>query len=104
MISEAIVGPQTAESLKKYHFTIGFFGTNGVTDDTGFTTPEIGEATVKRAALKQCAVRYVLCDSSKFEQISPVTFAGFQDAFIITDRIKDPKYRKYQHITEVANP
>ena len=104
VISEAIVGPQTAESLKKYHFTIGFFGTNGVTDDTGFTTPEIGEATVKRAALKQCAVRYVLCDSSKFEQISPVTFAGFQDAFIITDRIKDPKYRKYQHITEVANP
>jgi DeoR family fructose operon transcriptional repressor len=102
IISEAVVGPQTVESLKKYHFTKGFFGTNGVTDDTGFTTPEIEEAMVKRTAMSQCAKSYVLCDSGKFEQVSPVTFAEFEDAFIITDRVKDPKYRKYQHITEVA--
>lgn len=102
IISEAIVGPQTAASLRKYHFTKGFFGTNGVTDDTGFTTPEIDEAMVKRAAMEQCATAFVICDSSKFEQVSPVTFAAFEDAYIITDRVKDPKYTKYQHITEVS--
>jgi DeoR family fructose operon transcriptional repressor len=104
IISEAVVGPQTVESLKKYHFTKGFFGTNGVTDDTGFTTPEIEEAMVKHTAMGQCAESYVLCDSGKFEQVSPVTFADFEDAFIITDYVKNPKYRKYHHITEVAKP
>lgn len=101
IISEALVGSVTVVSLKKYHFTKGFFGTNGVTEETGFTTPEIDEALVKHTAMEQCVTPYVLCDSSKFEQISPVTFAGFEDARIITDHLKNSKYRKYRHITEV---
>jgi DeoR family fructose operon transcriptional repressor len=101
IISEAIIGPETTRSLRKYHFSKGFFGTNGVSAETGFTTPESAEAAVKRCAIEQCVKAYVLCDSSKFEQISPVTFANFTDAEIITDRLQNPKYASYSHITQV---
>ena len=84
-VTEALVGEQTVETLRRYHFTIGFFGTNGATPDEGFTTPETGEALVKATALTQTLRPYVLCDSSKFSMVSPVTFADFDDATVVTD-------------------
>ncbi len=101
-VTEAMVGPDTIEHLKKYHFTLGFWGTNGVTEDAGYTTPEINEAMVKRTSMEQTKHRYVLCDGSKFDKISPVSFGSFEDAVIITDQIPDPKYDKYHNIVEVA--
>ncbi len=100
-ITEAMVGPDTIENLKKYHFTIGFWGTNGVTEEAGFTTPELNEAMVKRTAMEQTKHRYVLADKSKFDKISPVTFGEFESAVIITDQIVDPLYSKYKNIVEV---
>ncbi len=99
--TEALVGPDTIEMLKKYHFTLGFWGTNGVTEWEGFTTPELNEAMVKKTAIQQTKNRYVLCDASKFDQISPVTFADFEDAVIITDEISDEHYKLYENIVEV---
>lgn len=84
-VTEALVGEQTVDTLRRYHFTIGFFGANGATSDEGFTTPETGEALVKATALTQTLRPYVLCDSSKFSMVSPVTFADFDDATVVTD-------------------
>lgn len=84
-VTEALVGEQTVDTLRRYHFTIGFFGANGATPDEGFTTPETGEALVKATALTQTLRPYVLCDSSKFSMVSPVTFADFDDATVVTD-------------------
>ncbi|MDO4614247.1 MAG: DeoR/GlpR family DNA-binding transcription regulator [Lachnospiraceae bacterium] len=100
-ISDAVVGSEAVLSLQKYYFTIGFFGTNGVTDTCGFTTPEMDEAAVKSCAMEHTKKKYMLCDSSKFSMISPVRFAGFEDAVIITDSLPDEKYRHYHHIVEV---
>lgn len=86
-ITEAIVGEQTVETLRHYHFTIGFFGTNGATPAEGFTTPETGEAVVKGMALAQTLHPYVLCDASKFSVVSPVTFAPFGSATVVTDSV-----------------
>lgn len=88
-ITEALVGEQTVESLRRYRFTIGFFGTNGATPDAGFTTPETGEAFVKETAIKLTLRPYVLCDASKFHVVSPVAFAAFEDATIVTDRVPE---------------
>lgn len=98
--TEALVGPDTIESLLKYHFTIGFWGTNGVTDKDGFTTPEMNEAMVKKLSMQQTKTRYVLCDVSKFSKIAPVTFAHFDDAIVITNHIKDKHYKQYKNIVE----
>lgn len=101
-ISDAIVGAQAVLSLEKYNFTLGFWGTNGVTVETGFTTPQMDEAMIKHVSMEHTKRRYVLCDSSKFSQISTITFSSFENAAVITDKIQDSDYLKYQNITEVA--
>lgn len=84
--TEAAVGSLAVEMLASYHFTKGFFGTNGVNKECGCTTPDVNEAMVKRTAIEQCKESYVLCDSSKFQHISPVTFAPFEGTVFLTER------------------
>ena len=85
-VTEAIVGSETLETLSKYNFTIGFWGTNGIHRKTGFTTPDREEAGVKKMSFINCKKRYIVADSSKFDSISPVGFADFDDAIIITEK------------------
>ena len=84
--TEAAVGSLAVAMLESYHFTKGFFGTNGVNKKCGCTTPDVNEAMVKRTAIERCKESYVLCDSSKFQHISPVTFASFDGMIFLTDR------------------
>ena len=49
--TEAVVGSQAMQTLLNYHFTKGFFGTNGVTKKSGCTTPDANEAMIKRTAM-----------------------------------------------------
>lgn len=83
--TEAIVGTMAVMMLKDYHFTKGFFGANGVSKTAGFTTPDTNEALVKKMALEQCQEAYILCDHSKFNIISSVTFASLSAGTILTD-------------------
>lgn len=99
--TEAIVGEEAVETLDKYNFTKGFWGTNGVNIAKGFTTPEVKEAMVKKKSMENCKERYVLADSSKFSQISSVKFSEFENATIITTKLKNASYKKYKNIKEV---
>jgi DeoR family fructose operon transcriptional repressor len=99
--TEAVVGSKTTEELKHYNFTKGFFGTNGVSKKSGFTTPDVNEAMVKTVAIQRTKQSYMLCDNSKFSQISPVTFADFEEVTMITTELEDESYRKYTNIVEV---
>jgi len=101
-MTEAVVGSDTIECLNKYNFTKGFFGTNGVNLKSGFTTPEVNEALVKNKALSKCKEKYILCDSSKFNQISSVTFWDFKEAGIITNKVEDNIYNNCKNIVEVC--
>ncbi|MDY4968757.1 MAG: DeoR/GlpR family DNA-binding transcription regulator [Lachnospiraceae bacterium] len=96
--TEALTGTQTCEYLSRFHFTKGFFGTNGVTVKDGFTTPDIQEGTVKETAIRQTEQRFVLCDGSKFDRVSSVTFAGFSEASVITDETVPEAYRRYDRL------
>ena len=103
-VTEAIVGGESLQALARYNFTLGFFGTNGITLREGFTTPDIEEARTKTAALQRCKRRLVLADHSKFDNASAVTFASLRDAEIITGSLPDAQYRNYTKITEVDKP
>lgn len=87
--TDALVGPASVLQLRQYHFTRGFFGTNGVSLKAGFTTPDQQEAIVKRLAMERCRERYVLADSSKFSRVSAVSFGDFDEALILTDSVKE---------------
>lgn len=84
--TEAVIGAQAMETLERYHFTKGFFGTNGISKREGFTTPDAGEAQVKRTAMRQCRKCYILADSTKFGNISAVTFASLEAGVILTEK------------------
>lgn len=99
--TEATVGSETIEAIMKYNFTKGFWGANGISVTFGFTTPDVNEAMVKRKSMERCRECYVLSDSSKFNQISPVTFGEFTDATIITCGLKDEIYKACQNVVEV---
>ncbi len=99
--TEAIVGDEAVESLAKYNFTKGFWGTNGVDSEAGFSTPDVKEAMIKKVSMNHSEKRYVLCDSSKFSQISCVKFGDFTNAVIITTKVEDKEYAHCENIVEV---
>ena len=77
-VTEAIIDSEAIISLSKYNFTKGFF-----------TTPDVREADIKNFAMRRCAKKFVLCDSSKFNKISKATFAAGSDITVITDKITE---------------
>lgn len=99
--TEAITGSAAVSSIRKYNFTKCFLGTNGVSIENGFTTPDIEEALVKQSALENSYVSFVLADSSKFDTVSSVTFAKLEQACIITDKAKSYKYLERTIVKEV---
>ena len=88
-------------SLQSYNFTKCLMGVNGISLTAGLSTPDKGEASVKKAAIHQSKQVYFLADHSKFDQISAITFAHLNGVPIITDRLPDQKYRSEATIREV---
>lgn len=96
-VTEAIIGSTAMLMLKTYNFSKGFFGTNGIEHEAGLTTPDAAEANIKRFAMSRCREKYVLCDSSKFDCISSVSFAEISEVTIITEEIPE-EYKNYSVI------
>ena len=104
--TDAIVGAEAVVNLQKYHFSKGFFGTNGVEQNGGFTTPDAREAMVKQTAVKntQLANRYFLATSSKFGEVYAVTFAGFEGGVILTEALVQESLPKSVRVVNVNQP
>ncbi len=100
--TEAVIGTEALHSLKVYNFTKGFFGANGISAQSGYSTPDADEGIVKSEALRRSKHAFVLADSSKFDQTTPFSFANLADAAIITGTLpeKDKKYLEYTTIYE----
>ena len=99
--TDAVIGTEAVASIQHYHFSKGFFGTNGITVEEGFTTPDIEEAMNKKAAMEHCHKCYVLADASKFEALSNVSFSPLSKAVIITAAQEDLNIKPYKPHTEV---
>lgn len=98
--TEAIVGADAILHIQKYHFSKGFFGTNGITVQMGFTTPDVREALIKRVAIQntQTGKRFVLADHDKFGAASAVTFSDFTGTVTVTDRFPGELYSRKMEI------
>lgn len=101
--TEAIVGTEAVNNVRKYHFSKGFFGTNGIHPQIGFTTPDINEALLKQEAVKntQPGNRFILAEHQKFGEITSVTFAGFDGTVILTDELPEESVWKEYPIKTV---
>lgn len=101
-VTEAIVGEEAVTTLDKYNFSKGFWGANGVSISKGFSTPEVKEALVKKKSMENCKKRYILCDESKFSQISSVKFAEFEDATVLTTGLTQTAFQKCKNVIDVG--
>jgi DeoR family fructose operon transcriptional repressor len=99
--TEAVIGTEALNNLKFFNFTKGFFGTNGITLKSGFSTPDSEEGILKGEAMKRCKRAFVLADRSKFNRVFPITFAPLSSAAILTDVLPDKSYCDYTTIIEV---
>ena len=100
-VTETAVGEEAMEYLEKFRFTKGFFGTNGISIEGGFSTPDPKEAAIKTKALYASRRSYVLADESKFGVESNVRFADFKDAKVITTAAPDGEWKKQKNIIQV---
>lgn len=82
-MTEAIVGEEACDYLDKYNFSIGFFGTNGISEQ-GYTTPDLQEGLLKKKAVSRCQKCYVLADHSKFGLIQRINFASPEQCTVLT--------------------
>ena len=100
--TESVIGSEMRDMLSRYHFTKGFFGTNGLTPQEGCTTPDVEEAACKGAAVRQCRQAYVLADVSKFGQSAHITFADLAQVTVVTAKgEEDMDYSSYESLTDV---
>lgn len=99
--TDAVIGEETIESLKKYHFTKGFWGTNGISREHGLSTPDAREAMIKKVSMRHTHKKYVVADATKFSRISCITFADFAEVEIITTGLENAAYFDCPNITIV---
>lgn len=101
--TEAITGAAAVAGLRQYNFTKCFLGTNGITPEAGYTTPDAEEAALKSEAMSRAYLTYILADHSKFGKVSSITFAPLEKACVITDRAPAEGYAELTILKEVPH-
>lgn len=83
----AIMGPDTTDWIAEKNFDLVFLGNGGLDPTLGFTTRDETDAKIKRCALARCQEggAYILSDRTKNGVRKFHTFAGLNDACLITD-------------------
>ena len=100
--TEAVVGAEAMRSMMRYNFTKAFMGTNGISEEEGFTTPDVEEANIKASAIERSFVSFVLADRTKFNRAFPVTFSRLNACCILTDRMPKGKFSELTIVKEVT--
>lgn len=100
--TEAVIGTVAVNNLKQFNFTKAFMGTNGITVEQGFSTPEPEEGLLKTEAVNRAYMSYVLADSTKFNKAFSVTFAPIEKACILTNHAPNGDFEKHTVVREVT--
>ena len=88
-LTQATVGAQALGVLRQLRVDVAFLGTNGISAEHGFSTPDPHEAAVKQAMVRCATHVYVLADSSKMDNEYLVRFAEVDevDALVTDSRL-----------------
>jgi DeoR family transcriptional regulator, fructose operon transcriptional repressor len=91
-VTQCAVGDETTRVLAELRVDVAFMGTNGITAEHGFSTPDAAEAAVKRAMVAAGQRVVVLADSTKLCRETLVRFARPADVdVLITDDGAEPE-------------
>ena len=85
-LTRVAVGEHTVRTLESLRVDIAFIGTNGISVRHGLSTPDPGEAAVKRAMVDCANFVVVVADSSKIGREEFVSFAPIERVdVLVTD-------------------
>jgi len=104
-LTQAVVGEQAVGTLECLRVDIAFIGTNGISVRHGLSTPDPGEAAVKRAMVACANFVVVVADSSKIGREEFVSFAPIDRVdVLVTDSEITPQDRErlIEHGLEVV--
>lgn len=85
--TRAMVGPVAESALDRFRVDLAFIGANAVSIENGLTTPNIGEADIKRKMIKVARKTFLVMDHTKFDR---TTFSRIADLSEISGIITDP--------------
>ncbi|AHF76675.1 Transcriptional Regulator, DeoR family [Sodalis praecaptivus] len=81
----AIVGPSAIEQFQQFWFDIAFISASGITSQ-GIYDSSLDETEMKRVLIRRSGFKVLLCDAAKFQHMSLVQVAEWQDIdLLITD-------------------
>jgi DeoR family fructose operon transcriptional repressor len=93
-LTQATVGERAVGMLESLRVDIAFIGTNGISVRHGLSTPDPGEAAVKRAMIGCANFVVVVADSSKIGREEFVSFAPIDRVdVLVTDSEITPEDR-----------
>jgi DeoR/GlpR family transcriptional regulator of sugar metabolism len=81
--SDALVGPVALSALRSLHVDILFTGVHGMTEDAGFTTPNLLEAETNRALVSSAERVVVIADHTKWGVRALSRFAQLDEADVL---------------------
>jgi DeoR/GlpR family transcriptional regulator of sugar metabolism len=81
--SDALVGPVAIAALRSLHADLLFMGVHGMTDDPGFTTPNLQEGETNRAFIAGSKRVVVVADATKWGLRSLSCFATLDQADVL---------------------
>lgn len=85
--TRAMVGPVADSALDRFRVDLAFIGANAVSIENGITTPNVGEADIKRKMIRVARKTFLVLDHTKFDR---TTFSRIADLSEISGIITDP--------------
>jgi DeoR/GlpR family transcriptional regulator of sugar metabolism len=93
--SDALVGSVAVAAIRSLHFDVVLLGVHGMTERTGFTTPNLLEAETNRAMVGAARRLVVLADHTKWQKIGISSIARLDEAdMLISDSGLDARARE----------
>lgn len=92
----SLVGHSTCQALQQFNCVKAFMGCTGLSLTRQLTNATFEEFEVKRVALEQSKIHYLLADHEKFEHAALMTYGQIADLdYLITNRELEEAYRRY---------
>jgi DeoR/GlpR family transcriptional regulator of sugar metabolism len=88
--SDALVGSVVVNTMSSLHVDVLFMGVYGMSNDAGFTTPNLIEAETNQALIRSTRSLVVLADHTKWNTIGLSTIASLSQASVIISDSKLP--------------
>lgn len=99
--TDASIGAVAVNQIAQLNFDKAFLGMNGV-DERFLTTPDIEEAAIKSAVIRNAQKAYVLLDPTKIGHISFAKVDRIEDVTIITTKSEGDFIQQIKEKTEVV--